>query len=73
MPSKIHAKSTEVLVVNMSAWSITKRATEQERLKEIFYLIKTILRAGLNLMFHINTGCMADDHTTRAFWVGERR
>jgi aromatic ring-cleaving dioxygenase len=36
-------------------------------------LTKTILRAGLNLMFHINTGCMADDHTIRAFWAGERR
>eukprot|EP00091_Calanus_sinicus_P020729 TRINITY_DN584_c0_g1_i8.p1 TRINITY_DN584_c0_g1~~TRINITY_DN584_c0_g1_i8.p1 ORF type:complete len:189 (-),score=70.60 TRINITY_DN584_c0_g1_i8:500-982(-) len=29
----------------------------------------TINRAGLSLMFHINTGCMADDHTIRAFWL----
>eukprot|EP00091_Calanus_sinicus_P020725 TRINITY_DN584_c0_g1_i1.p1 TRINITY_DN584_c0_g1~~TRINITY_DN584_c0_g1_i1.p1 ORF type:complete len:238 (-),score=78.59 TRINITY_DN584_c0_g1_i1:357-986(-) len=33
----------------------------------------TINRAGLSLMFHINTGCMADDHTIRAFWAGEKR
>ena len=37
------------------------------------FLTKTIPRAGLSLMFHMNTGCMADDHAIRAFWAGEKR
>merc|ERR1711936_177303 len=32
-----------------------------------------IHRSELSLMFHINTGCMADDHTARAMWVGDRK